>query len=59
MEAFLKKSFEETMKLVYCEMFRLLCYEKYEEGMSLNSDQILKIGIDTKLLINGNVNHEK
>ena len=44
MEAFL-----ETMKLVYCEMLCVLCcfLKKYGEVMSWNSDQIVKIGIDT------------
>ena len=35
------------MELVYCEMLCVLCSQKYEEVMSLNSDQVLKIGIDT------------
>ena len=30
------------MKIVYC----VLCYEKYAEVMSLNSDKVVKIEID-------------
>ena len=35
------------MELAYCEMLCVLCSKKYEEVMSLNSDQVVIIGTDT------------
>ena len=46
MEAF-KKKFRSSKLWKFCSVFYVMCVVKYEEVMSLNSDQVVKIKIDT------------